>query len=377
MRNLLFILLAFLGSCTARNQAVEEARTSVPALGTQQFIWIDGVRVDDYYGGNRLINAQVWYPAQPSESDYQRASYYFKIDSAFAHLENWTASDLKLVNAVNVNARMDAPLKHPPKTYPLIIFSPSLGGNLSQYTFYAERLAEKGYITMGINHLYESEYVLDSDGRTIVANHSFHDSLKALNIPEQISADRYREVKGVRQKVIGEDIILGLDILLKHPLFRDAVDTSKIGVFGHSIGGAGAVYASLLDRRIKAVINLDGTPPTLALHNGIDVPFLFIEDLTDYENHQGYAKLHLRRNTFCERNRKESWRILIGDANHNSFLDLNYFLAEEGEEKIHAYHFLQQTEKYMRSFFDHHLRSMPLDITAMKSDSLEIIRFKK
>ena len=72
------------------------------------------------------------------------------------------------------------------------------------YTYYAEKLAKCGFVVVGINHLYESEYVIDNNMNIIPANLAFHDSLKTLDIPKQITAEKYREVKGIRQKVLGE-----------------------------------------------------------------------------------------------------------------------------------------------------------------------------
>ena len=115
--------------------------------------------------------------------------------------------------------------------------------------------------------------------------------------------------------------------------FEGRLDLEKIGAFGHSIGGAASIYTSLLDKRIKAVLDIDGTPPTAALESGMTVPFMFIEDLTDYENHEGYKKMHQRRAEFCEINSSESFRILIGGTNHNSFLDINYHSASDENEK--------------------------------------------
>ncbi|MDX1479004.1 MAG: hypothetical protein R3301_14925 [Saprospiraceae bacterium] len=370
----MFLLLL---SCTHRPDPGTQSSNTSTGIGVRQFIWQDTARTDAFYGGYRLINAQVWYPAVPPGPQSVPAEYYFRINKAHRQLSNWSAKDVRDVAAVQTNGTMDAPMQKEPLHFPLLVFSPSLGGHLSQYTYYAEFLAQHGYIVIGINHLYESEYVLDTAGTVYTANLFFHDSLKTLPIPEKITADEYRAVKGIRHEVLGRDIVFALDQLLATSFFKDRIDTAAIGVFGHSIGGAAAVYASILDRRFRAVVNLDGTPPTLALENGIAVPFMFIEDLTDYENHPGYAILHARRNNFCLLNQQDSWRILIGGANHNSFLEIHYYLADSPSERAQAPAFLSQSGEYLRTFFSHHLRAEPLQIEAIRTDSLEIIHFRK
>lgn len=374
MNSILVTLIAM--TCTFLNVSPDHP-TDAFTIGVKQFIWEDEQRVDDYYGGNRIVNVQVWYPAIDKEQPYEVAPYYFGIDKAFSSLEGWTKTDLKMINSVQTNSFLDLEIIPLNRGFPLVMFSPMLGGNLSLYTFFAERLAQEGYIVMGINHLYESEFVLTAADLVLPANLTFHDSLKNLSIPDQITAEAYRANKGLRHKVLGEDVIFSLNQLLKNPFFKDHIDTTRIGAFGHSIGGAAVIYASLLDDRIDAVIDLDGTPPSVALENGMAVPFLFIEDLIDYNHHKGYAKVHQRRNDFCALNRQESWRIMIGGIHHNSFLDINYALAEGQIEKEKAYKVLDHIGKYMENFFKAQFFAQPLNLQPVKTDSLEIIRFEK
>ncbi len=369
------LITFFLTSCSSSPKRGEKIKELTYPLGVKQYVWEDAARPDAYYGGNRLINTQVWYPGAKKSREESPAPYYFRIEEAYEKLDNWTEEDYQLVRAVPTISSFHKKMDGASAQFPLIIFSPSLGGNLSQYTYYAEHLAQQGYIVMGVNHLYESEYVLDLKGNTRPVNITFHDSLKTLKIPEQITADQYRAVKGLRQKVLGEDLIFALDQILREPFFKDRIDVSRVGALGHSIGGAAAVYASMLDDRIKAVVNIDGTPPSVALEKGISAPFLFIEDLTDYENHPGYAKLHTRRNDFCEKNISDSWRVLLAGTSHNSFLDINYFLANDDKGKLQAQKVLDQTFGYMESFFSAYLNARSLDLTSVKTDSVEIFRF--
>jgi dienelactone hydrolase len=341
-------------------------------VGTTYFIWEDQDRLDTYYGGNRLVNAQLWYPTEDTIGTI--APYYYEIEDVWESLSHWNKTDIKAVQALSSNALVHAKASNT-KEQPLIVFSPSLGGNLSQYSFYAERLAKAGYFVLGLNHLYESEYVITTNKQVKAANHSFHDSLKTLDIPTQITADEYRSKKGIRQKVLGEDILFAIG-QLKASEWKGFIDFDQVGVFGHSIGGAGVIYASILDSTLKAVINLDGTPPSIALENGIDVPYLFIEDLTDYNNHTGYQKLHQRRNDFCQKNRADAFRILIGGIHHNSFLDVNYHLALSQKEKQKALATLEMTNDYMLDFFDHYLKNQKtFEVMEQRSDALEIWTF--
>lgn len=372
----LFILALFISSCQNKPQPTPPLTQGV---GTTYYQWVDTSRADDYYGGQRMVNVQVWYPADLSDTTkkYSIAPYYYGLDKAYDAI-GWSRSDLEESEQIITNARLDAPITNRPEGYPLLLLSPSLGGNTSHYTYYAERLAAASFIVAGVNHLYESLYVVGPDDHVFPVNLTFHDSLKTLDIPSEITADEYRAVKGIRQKVLGEDLLFALDELTRvnESDFGGLIDTTQVGSWGHSMGGAASVYAAYLDSRIKAVANLDGTPPSVALEQGIDQAFLFVEDLKDYKNHQGYGKVHERRTSFCERIEATSYRILIADTQHNSFMDFNYRFAADEEERREELRIIEQTCNYLETFFTHHLSGVNTPIfTESTTDSLEVFVF--
>lgn len=346
-------------------------------IGLREVDWVDSSRIDSYYGDYRRLNARIWYPAENPGADSLLASYYPWLDIIGRESDHWSAEQIDRLRKSNLSAYSDAPVLRQKAGFPVIVFSPSLGGHLSHYSYFAERLAREGYVVLGMNHLYESDYVLDIAGnRFIPSNQTYHDSLKELSIPDEITADQYRLVKGDRQKVLGEDVVFALDQLSSIPFLQGRLDLDKVGAFGHSIGGAAIVYASLLDDRIAALINMDGTPPSVALDRGVDVPFLFLEDLTDYENHPGYIKLHARRQGFCEKNTADSWRILFAGFHHNSFLDQGYYLGMTRAEQSRAGERLNWVYGYVSDFFNMALRQKDtFEYPTSKSDSVQVFRF--
>ena len=372
MRYFLFFLLLNLLGCHSNKLDKAEHFT----VGTKSFIWKDLSRTDPHYGGFRLVNVRVWYPGDINVNDtlYEPTPYYYEIDKVYKKLMNWSDDDFNFVSNITTKSLSGYPISKQHKKLPVLLLSPSLGGNLSMYTYYAEHLAQNGFVVIGVNHLYESEYVIDVDNQIYSSNHKFHDSLKSLNIPKQITADDYRKLKEARHKVLGEDLVFCLNKLEEINVveFNGLLDLQRVGAFGHSIGGAASIYASLLDKRLKAIANIDGTPPYTALQNGIDVPFIFIEDLIDYKNNSGHNIIHIRRSNFCKLNRKESYRVLLANTNHNSFLDINYYLAETDNEKKEALNTLNNTAYYLSMFFNIYLNGKNLELNATVSDSLEV-----
>lgn len=347
------------------------------AIGTQQFYWEDKTRLDAYYGGTRKVNVQVWYPSDAVLEETPKTPYVLFGDQLFNSFHNWSKEDVERVQKIQTGSFLGSNIKPDAGSFPLLVFSPSLGGNLSYYTYYAEYFAKRGYMVMGVNHLYESEAIV-YDRNVYLANTQFYDRLKSLKIPEEITADEYREQMGARQMVLAQDMVFAVDQLIANTEIGKLIDAERIGVFGHSIGGSAAIYSSLLDHRIKAVIDLDGTPPTIALTNGINVPFLFIEDLTDYKNHAGYAKMHQRRNDFCTQNKAPSWRILIKGFSHNSFLDSSYYLAEDSMTMAAEQEKLDLVLKHMNQFLAYYLLKLTTGtLTFITTEKEEVFTFDK
>lgn len=54
------------------------------------------------------------------------------------------------------------------------------------------------------------------------------------------------------------------------------LDTSKVGIYGHSLGGATAAEAILSDSRLMGGVNLDGTFFGSAIDRGLDKPFMIM-----------------------------------------------------------------------------------------------------
>ena len=352
--------------------------TSNSPIGTSNYIWVDSTRIDPYYGDYRLINVQVWYPAESSK-DFRQAAYIDKIEMLATELEDWSMEDIRTVGEFTVLGKMDLPLSSEWESYPVLLFSPSLGGLYQYYTHYAESLVKLGFVCVGINHLYESEFVLDPSYRVRPADHTFHDSLESLSIPEQITSDQFRAMKSLRSEVLANDMKFCLDMLsqINESEYSGRLNLSRVGAWGHSIGGAAASYASLIDPRVVAVSNLDGTPPTEVADKGIPVPFMFLEDLTDYKNHAGYKKQFDRRELFCRNGHADAYRILFDNINHNSFLDIHFRLARSSNEKQNALNFVNKSCEYLHSFFQAYLLDQSFVLEEIRTDTLEIFTFRK
>lgn len=160
--------------------------------------------------------------------------------------------------------------------FPLVIFSHgAFGYYQSNYSTYAE-LASNGYVVVSTEHPYHSLFTTDTNGNTIIADSSFLNGVMAINA-EGVSEETAYELSSQWFKLRADDINFVIDSV-KSAADANALpeywyaqqsediitalamtDTDKIGVMGHSLGGAASVSLGRTRSDISAVIDLDGT----------------------------------------------------------------------------------------------------------------------
>lgn len=250
---------------------VELPKPSGPyAVGRSLFDWTDRSREDPYsssIGKYRELMVWLWYPAAPALGAAP-AEY---IPVAWAAKLPWRP--MTIPAKIRVHAVADAPLAGKDKSYPVLVFSTGFGNLPSDYTSVIEDLASRGYVVLGITNTFSAPIVRFPDGR--VAQH-----LDAASFPrgpiEAVQSTGDRMVK-----VWAGDVRFSLDMLAKMNAdpqnhFYGRFDMQKVGLLGHSFGGAATAEVCSTDPRCKAGIDLDGDLFGGALKAGIRQPFLFI-----------------------------------------------------------------------------------------------------
>ena len=167
-------------------------------------------------------------------------------------------------------ARQGAPVERSSQRYPVVIYSPGHAYDREYGTMLAIDLASHGYVVVTISHTYEAAEVEFPDRRVELARvddpNNIHTNI-ALSI-------RRADVQFVIDKLTALEG--GADPDAEHrPLpagLRGALDLAKIGIYGHSLGGATAADAMANDARIVAGINLDGSFHTETIDPGAMPP---------------------------------------------------------------------------------------------------------
>lgn len=146
------------------------------------------------------------------------------------------------------------------KKYPLILFSHGgLSIETSNISLFRE-LASQGYIVCSIGHPSHALWTQSSNGKLTFIDFNYLKEILSENAkknPAQ-SLEFYRKWLLLRLN----DFNLVLDSIIEHakttnefPFF--AIDTTRIGVGGHSLGGSAALAFSRARKEITAVIALE------------------------------------------------------------------------------------------------------------------------
>ncbi|MEU8470440.1 dienelactone hydrolase family protein [Streptomyces sp. NPDC029006] len=292
------------------------------AVGTRVAQWTDPRRPESFTADphdRRTVVVQLWYPARKSPAGAQRAQYLGRTEREARIVSDALAREVGLpgflvdgVPRARTHAVFNAPVAGGSGRFPVVLFSPGSGGVRTQNTAWAEELASHGYVVAALDHPYDSAAVVLADGRTIHAKTaSTGDRDQDDELAAGWTAVRAADLSFVLTQLdqVGRGEITGA--------LTGRLDTSRVAVTGHSMGGAAALRAARQDRRFDAVIDLDGYPhgststplhqPTLALTQAIT---------------PGTDPRYLPRLTKAlGRSTATSYRLTIPGAAHLTFMD--------------------------------------------------------
>lgn len=313
------------------------------------------------------LAVQVWYPAK--EIDLEKRATWMdnkNITSLFAK-EQGVPDIFGQFSMIKTNSYWDAILSDEEQKYP-VVFSGGRGMFNGQNVVQMEELASHGYIVFAVSHPYDDFASISVDGSIIGAKEEWAkqlsvDSKKAIEFAkahvEDWNSPEFQKVmiqNGILNKesvsIWSKDLQFVADEVqkmtnTKTDFFYQRLDTNKMGILGHSFGGAAAGEACLRDSRFKAFINLDGTPFASSVDSEIEQPFLVMESASNrlYPS-DGYKK-----------EQKDFIVVRINDTEHMNFTDLNNVIPILGKKigvigSIDAHKQTKIINSYMLAFFD-------------------------
>lgn len=261
--------------------------------------------------------------------------------------------------------------------YPLVVFSHGAFGVIDSNYSTCMELASNGYVVASIAHPYHAMFVEDVNGKVTTVDMDFFKSVYDGNEnmdPEKEEKLYLRYKEWMALRTADENFVL--DTILSKAEKGEAgpfclIDSEKIGLFGHSMGGASSVALGRQRDDIDAVIDLEGTMlgEYVGFENGIElfneepypVPIL---DVNSDRAHEAVEAQELEGfeyvNFYVGRNALDYREVVFHDAGHLNFTDLPLIspvLARMlGVGKVDARTCIENVNEMVLAWFDYYLK---------------------
>lgn len=312
-------------------QYKEPQITGTYQVAIENYTWTDTNRIETYSdsGENRSITVKMWYPIEEG-------------------------------------------------TYPLVVFSHGSTGMIDSNFSTCQELASNGYVVVSIGHPYQAIMVEDTDGNVTLIDPQFLSDVMTNNGVD--TPEHNQEIYEASQNwmsIRSADMNFVLDTILTKKANGESgafskVDDTKIGLFGHSLGGATAVNVGRQRNDIDAVINLEGTMlgEYTGCENGIysfneepyTVPLLDVNSRAIYDRastaiSQEYVNFYVGENAL------DFHEAIFNDVGHLNFTDLplvSPFLASMlGIGEADARESIEAMNEMILNYFNYYLKDAP------------------
>ena len=303
---------------------------------TSEFTWVDESRIETFTdtGENRELTVKFWYPEEEG-------------------------------------------------SYPLVVFSHGAFGVIDSNYSTCMELASHGYVVASIGHPYHAMFVKNVDGKVTFADMDFVKSVFSVNGTYDSESEKQVYENSIAwMKLRTEDENFVLDTVLEEAKGGenapfDRIDSDKIGLFGHSMGGAASVQLGRERDDIDTVIDLEGTMlgEYVGFENGMEiyneepypVPVLdiygtricdemdeLLAQMPDEFSNWQYVNFYVGENALCYKS------AAFHDAGHLNFTDLplvSPVLAKLlGVGEVDARTCIESVNEVVLKWFDHYLK---------------------
>ncbi len=231
--------------------------------------------------------------------------------------------------------------------FPLIVFSPGLGGSRDHYASLGQYWASHGFLAIFLTHPDAEDHAIYGDGRPIEA------MLEIIGTP-------------AHEWHYPADLAFVLDAVEQDESLANLIDSERIGVAGHSYGafaalalaGLRADYAGrpgtpFLDPRVKAVVAMSPpVPGALGLGDNawdqIGTPCMTLMGTLDMDLTNQDPML--RRATFVRCPGPDQYLVTLLAATHGVFDDQSPWLVDQLSYPYHHAHVKLATVAFFMAY---------------------------
>jgi dienelactone hydrolase len=361
----LLAILAALAGVTGTAAAQGEPREvhlPLPAgpltPAVRSFLFVDSSRTDLLApdpGAGRPILVTIWYPSDAADGERRRY-----MDPRVA--EAWRGTipvAAGFEDAVIGHALGDAPISTARDRWPVLLFSHGRSFPVDNYQIALEHMASMGWVVAAISHPYEEAMTVLPDGRAL-----------AFSGPSwEAERERGPVLMGVVDELVldARHVIDRLERMDRRPggPFTARLDLADgVGYFGHSLGGAAAVWTMDRDERVTAAASWEGQ-----VYRDEDRPLAARGPLLYFiagANRSELAGTQFRPaaggGPVYELVLHGAWHPSFGDMLHiyRAYADRDWLARHRRE--MDALRANQISADYLHEFFAHYLLGEPLDL---------------
>jgi alpha-beta hydrolase superfamily lysophospholipase len=367
------------------------APTGQLPVGTTSWFVVDRTRRESFMSGDapRSVEVVAWYPTSAAATARSARAPYLREGSIEAETFAKAMGKPGVFDhlaAVQTHSVTDAPPSGQAASLPLLLFSHGYTGPLSAYAALLEDLASHGYIVLSVGHSYEAVAVrkpdgsvatmLDSSGAMrqrildVLTEWRDEDSTMARVTRAPTESEQLQILKAYISGVPKTEAVINrwvadnrfvLDQFARSAAgiageLRRRADLTRIGVFGHSMGGVVAGEFCLVDERCRAGLNLDGIPQSGSMI-GSRMPRPFMMVYSARPGRLGASDVIYRRAA------SPYYRVDVDGTRHIDFSDMIFWggplKAAGASGNIAPERAVEATRLIVRQYFDQELRGVP------------------
>src|SRR5581483_1574202 len=301
------------------------APTGSHRVGSEIFRWTDSRRLETLTADpsdHRQVIAQAWYPSDTSDG---RPVPYFEAQGRLpGRIGGIPSFMFGSFGRVATHATFGTPVSAARKTWPVLLFSPGLSLPREMYTALCVELASRGYVVVALSEPYESGVSLRAGGK-VVAQTTHPD---VMGPPPHPALEHLIDIRAADSSFALDQLTRLGQLEPRSPL-AGRLDLGRVGIAGHSLGGATAVQVMANDPRFKVGVDLDGKLFGEEPRAGLDRPFLWIQsgDAKTAEYTQG-------RDRFFGGVRAGGSLLTLRGSTHMSFTDGSSYLTSVGRRLV-------------------------------------------
>ncbi|ANY66444.1 lipase [Paenibacillus sp. BIHB 4019] len=316
----------------------------------------------------RELMINVWYPVDKNKTEGASTEHYpSEIGEAVSLVFGIPKQIFSHVINIPTHVVEGAELSSAEASYPVVLFSPGIRSTRFQSMTAIEELVSNGYIVVGMDHPYTSAKVDFPDGRSILYEAE----------PEfPTSAELYdNNIKEVAIRVADTSFVL--DTLTAwnqddpdHKL-EGKLDLSRVGIFGHSYGGATTAETLAQDSRFKAGVSLEGGFWGDVAHNGLKQPFMYLmtgdtaksfDPATKEKSYVYFDEFASDLDSVMTKSTNDTYYMTVEPFIHQSFTDIALLSPKLFAKGVDPDHVVDITRSYVTAFFNQYLKneSQPL-----------------